>query len=72
MRKEIITYDDKGNEVYCRFTDGFEIWSDYDYYGKKRYFRNFDGEEWWKGNLGKLITEEEFKKLLEGRNLNTQ
>jgi YD repeat-containing protein len=53
---EIKKYDEKGNLIHSRDSDGFEWWSEYDEKGNVIHSRNSDGYELWreydaKGNV---------------------
>lgn len=40
-------YDDRGNETYCEWSDGFWVKSEYDSRGNETY-REFSDDSWWK------------------------
>lgn len=45
-------YDDRGNETYCEWSDGFWVKSEYDSRGNETY-REFSDGSWWKAEYDK-------------------
>jgi len=49
------TYDDHGNLIHFRNSDGFESWCDYDDHGNVIHYRNSTGYEAWYGDNRNVI-----------------
>jgi YD repeat-containing protein len=47
MTKTIREYDNNGNVIHSRDSDGYEVWCEYDNNGKCIHFRDSDGYEVW-------------------------
>ena len=44
---EIKEYDEKGNLIHYRDSDGYEYWREYDKNGNEILIRNSDGYDYW-------------------------
>ena len=58
-------YDNKGNLIHQKDSNGYEYWYDYDNKGNEIHYKNSEGYGYWKGEKGNKITEEEFNKIWE-------
>ena len=47
MSKEIEEYDDRGNRIYWKFSDGLEYWYEYDENNNCIYQKHSTGYEYW-------------------------
>lgn len=71
-------YDEKGNEVHWKGTDGSECWYEYDEKGNEIYHKIDDGREfWYKNELKNIkhtyqqipITQKEFERIKRDKEL---
>ena len=66
MSKVIKEYDDRGNIIHYKDTDGDEYWREYDENNNLVHYKSFVGYEyWWKFDkkFPILITQQEFKQI---------
>jgi len=45
---EVTEYDDRGNLIHSKDSDGYEAWREYDANDNMIYYRNSKGFEWWR------------------------
>ncbi len=55
--EEIKKYDDRGNCIYCKYSDGWEYWQKYDENNLLIHWRNSNNYEYWReyDNRGNCI-----------------
>ena len=66
MVEEISRYDDRGNLIHYKHSDGFEYWREFDENNNRNYYKNSNGcELWFKWEDGERIeiTQQEFKQI---------
>ena len=57
------TYDENGNEIHHKDSDGYEAWVEYDSKGNVIHLKNSDGEEVRYNANGKPISKKEYDKI---------
>ena len=64
-------YDERGNEIYYKYPDGYTVWKEYDENNNLIYYKNSFGNEYWykwENDEQIEITQKEFEQIKRRKN----